>query len=115
MESEIKKMEAMGIEVTVVDSDGKQRYVTPSATSCYSCNGCEHLRLIEHPDPDDWFADDEVDAVCILAETVLDVSMRPYEVSKLEKPAYCPLCSNVLTLKQKENFEWAKKLYKENT
>lgn len=113
LKREIKDFEKEKIRVMVVDKGGKQVYVTEDKDKCAVCSGCKHLQVIPHPDPYDWFESDDVDVVCNLSKTMLENLIRPYEVFNVKRPAFCPLYSNVLTKKQQENFNWAKKIYKE--
>lgn len=72
------------------------------------CINCAFHSIIRDPDPVDWFNDDDVALVCTqkknshinpdskyLADRnphkVVGGSLRPYEVKRVDSPAWCPL------------------------
>lgn len=72
------------------------------------CVACPHHRVINDPDPTDWFNDDDKAVVCAATPNPkqdpqakyladrnqyrpVDVSLRPYEVKNAKQPDWCPL------------------------
>ena len=125
----IQKIETTGVSVTfhpynaatVGSSAGVltkamvlRRPVWPQILECnvteipYNCADCQHHRVIQDPDPDDWFNDDDVAVVCTLEEKntvkhsrraserqdrrLVTAACRPYNVKKEStRPDWCPL------------------------
>lgn len=56
------------------------------------CTSCPHHEVVPDPDPDDWFCDDDVRVVCLLAKKTVVSGCRPYRIKKeSERPGWCPL------------------------
>ena len=74
-----------------------------------SCLSCNHHKIINDPDPHDWFCDDDMAVVCTLTTNpnqdlkskyaadrqgfrCVGVSIRPYKLkAESEIPSWCPL------------------------
>lgn len=55
-----------------------------------NCMDCPHHRV--HPDPDDWFCDDDEKVICEAANRNITVACRPYHKRReCEVPEWCPL------------------------
>ena len=61
------------------------------------CKQCPACKVLPDPDPYDWFCEDDVKMVCSLKlnedkePKTIDVSLRPYQVSKVKVPNWCPI------------------------
>jgi len=72
------------------------------------CGDCPHHRCVSDKDPEDWFNDDDQAVVCTLmpnpdrnksskhpadhsAHRIVAAACRPYEISKVRTPKWCPL------------------------
>lgn len=61
-------------------------------TKCMQCSNC---KTIVDPDPNDWFCADDMKAVCSAKENkVIEGSLRPWEINKVEIPNWCPLMAS---------------------
>lgn len=74
-----------------------------------NCCDCLHHEIIEDPDPDDWFCDDDVAVVCKITKNkkrdqnskhksnhsefrAITIACRPYNIKKeCSTPTWCPL------------------------
>lgn len=84
-------------------------YTDENAVKTKSCMGCEHHKVINDPDPTDWFCDDDKAVVCTLERNpkqdvksrylaersifrAVQVGIRPYRLEKETPiPEWCPL------------------------
>jgi len=72
------------------------------------CINCPHHRIINDPDPDDWFCDDDKAVVCSITQNPkpdpeakyladrspyrrIAGSVRPYQTKDVPQPDWCPL------------------------
>ena len=116
-ERDIKKHEEAGIDVVLIDSDGKIDYATNSATGDEFCDHCDAFRLLPDPDPYDFFRDGDMKAVCLEVEGQIAGSLEnPGEWTNIRKPLYCPKLGRELTEEEKEEaahrLKWAKNFFK---
>jgi len=64
----------------------------PASTKPSNCLDCPYHKVLPDPDPDDWFCDDDVKVVCVLAGCEVTSSCRPYKTrEESEVPRWCPL------------------------
>ena len=64
------------------------------------CDDCPFFRLLPDPDPNDWFRDLDMKAVCHHPEImgVIDSSLeKPSEWTNIQKPPYCPYLGHQLS------------------
>ena len=113
---EIKMYEDAGLHV-IATKNGKEVYNSEKNDDKEVCNGCQFLRLVEDPDPYDWFRDSDQKAICELLKAVLYGSLEPRDIAKIHRPVICPYLSDSLDDEQKERaktmLKYAKKRYKE--
>lgn len=88
---EIKEFEDAGIDVVATNKAGEIIHNSVKNDNQDDvCNGCEFLRLVDDPDPFDWFRDDDKKALCELLKAVICGSLEPRELVKIYKPVFCP-------------------------
>ena len=110
---EIKEFEKAGIDVVAIGSDGTLAYSTQGMGDSKYCDQCCSFRLLPDPDPNDWFRDGDMKAVCLEVKGVIAGSLeRPSEWTNIRKPLYCPKLGRVLSEEEKEIaanlLKWAK-------
>lgn len=81
------------------------------------CDKCESFRLLPDPNPDDWFRDGDMKAVCLEVNGVIEGSLEtPREWINIHKPLYCPKLGRELNEEEKKiaakRLEFAKKRMK---
>ena len=55
------------------------------------CSQCPFGKIMDDPDPNDWFCDDDCKVVCKKTDKTVAGALRPYEVGKLDTvPNWCP-------------------------
>lgn len=91
---EIKKMEELGINVLVTNSEGKIVHQTPEKNMEKFCNNCPYLRLLPDPDPYDSFSDNDQKALCLKLEVEIAWALNVWEALKIPIPPNCPLIKN---------------------
>lgn len=112
---EIKEMEEAGLDVVYVGRGGKVEYSTTQISGDEYCNNCSAFRLLPDPDPDDWFRDNDMKAVCTEVNGVIEGSLeRPSEWENIRKPLYCPKLGRELTEKEQEIAQLRLKIAKES-
>ena len=114
---EIKEYEEAGIDVVAIGSHGTLDYSTQGMGGCEYCDQCSAFRLLPDPDPNDWFRDGDMKAVCLEVNGVIEGSLeRPSEWTNIRKPLYCPKLGRELSEEEKktaaERLKWAKKRMK---
>ena len=103
MSEEIKKFEKAGLEVVAIDKGGSLCYKTQQNNSNELCDSCPSFRLLPDPDPNDWFRDDDMKAVCLEVNGVIKGSLEcPSEFINIHKPLYCPKLGRELNEQEKE-------------
>ena len=99
----IKEFEEAGIDVVAVSTDGTLEYATQGKGGGEYCDQCSAFRLLPDPDPDDWFRDGDMKAVCLEVNGVIEGSLeRPSEWINIRKPLYCPKFGRELSEEEKE-------------
>ena len=117
---EIKQMEKEGLDVVVVSSNGTLDYSTRKLEDYNSyCDQCKSFRLVDDPDPYDWFRDENKKAICLEVNGIIEGSLEtPSEWTKIKRPLYCPKLNRTLTdIEQKEAskmLEFARKRMENN-
>ena len=114
---EIKEYEEAGIDVVALGSGGTLDYSTQGLGGIECCDQCSAFRLLPDPDPNDWFRDGDMKAVCLEVNGVIAGSLeRPSEWTNIPKPLYCPKLGRELNEKEKEMsthmLKWAKERMK---
>lgn len=87
------------------------------ARECGCCDRCSYFTLLPDPDPDDWFRDGNLKAVCLKVNGVIEGSLEsPSEWTNIHKPLYCPNLRRALSEEEKKKaakeLEWAQKRMK---
>lgn len=61
------------------------------------------FRLLQDPDPKDWFRDGDIKSVCLEVNGVIEGSLeRPSEWTNICKPLYCPKLGRGLSEEEKK-------------
>lgn len=111
---EIKEYEEAGINVVAVGSEGKLAYSTQGLGGSEYCDQCSDFCLLPDPDPTDWFRDGDMKAVCNECNAVIAGGLeRPSEMTKIQKPIWCPKLGRELTEEEKKQADGFLKLAKE--
>ena len=88
---EIKEYEESGIDVVTIGSGGTLDYSTQGMGGSEFCDQCSAFRLLPDPDPDDWFRDGDMKAVCLDVNRIIVGSLeKTSECTNIRKPIYCP-------------------------
>ena len=81
------------------------------------CKGCQFFKLIDDPDPTDWFRDGDQMAICELLKAVIASSLNPWETERIYKPVFCPYLKKEQDEEEKKYAEnvliFAKKRYRD--
>ena len=110
---EIKEYEDAGIDVVAVGSEGTLDYSTQGLGGSEYCDQCSAFCLLPDPDPNDWFRDGDMKAVCNEFNALIAGGLeRPSEMTKIEKPIWCPKLGRELTEEEKKQAEAFLKLAK---
>ena len=112
-EAKKKYIEECGKLVVKKDNDGKFHFSMEGKREC--CNNCSAFTLLPDPDPDDWFRDEDMKAVCLEVNGVIQGSLeKPSEWQNIPKPLYCPKLGRKLTAEEQkkadEELKWARKI-----
>lgn len=100
---EIKEYEEAGINVVAVGTGGTLEYATTGLGDSKFCDQCSAFSLLPDPDPTDWFRDGDQKAVCNECNAVIAGGLeRPSEMTKIEKPIWCPKLGRELTEEEKK-------------
>ena len=100
---EIKLYEEAGIDVVFIGSEGTLDYYTHCTNNSEYCDQCSAFRLLPDPDPNDWFRDRDMKAVCLEVNGVIRGSLeRPSEWTNIRKPLYCPKLGRELSKEENE-------------
>lgn len=110
---EINEFEKAGLDVVSIGSGGTLDYSSQGMGGCEYCDQCNAFRLLPDPDPNDWFRDCDMKAVCLEVNGVIVGSLeRPSEWTNIPKPLYCPKLGRELSEEEKEKaakaLKWAK-------
>ena len=107
---EIKKYEELGADVVKIGSDGTLEYATQGMRGEEYCDKCNAFRLLPDPDPNDWFRDVDMKAVCLEVNGVIVGALEtPSEYTNIRKPLYCPKLGRQLNEDEKKEAErWLK-------
>ena len=111
----IQKFEEIGMDVIAIHKDGTLAYATQGKGDTeHYCDQCEACKLFPDPDPDDWFRDGDMKAVCLKLNAVIRGSLEtPGECIHIRKPLYCPKLGRSLSKEEKEKAKKALKIAKE--
>lgn len=81
------------------------------------CKGCQFFKLLDDPDPIDWFRDGDQIAICELLKAVIASSLTPGESGRIHKPVFCPYLKKEQDEEEKQYAEnvltFAKKRYRD--
>jgi hypothetical protein len=99
----IKELEETGIDVVVIENDGKLDYSTQGKCGNEYCDQCSAFRLLPDSDSDDWFKVFDMKAVCLEVNGVIEDSLkRTSEWINIRKPIYCPKLDYELSEEEKK-------------
>ena len=114
----VKEYEKAGIDVVVLNNDGKIEYATTENEKKEECcDSCAYFALVPDPDPLDWFRDEDKKAVCFELNAVIEGGLeKPSEWTNIKKPIFCPRLGRKLTDEEKkiaeEKLEFARKMFR---
>lgn len=90
-------------------------YAPQVKNGCDYCDLCPAFRLLPDPNPYDRFRDDDMKAVCLEVNGVIEDNLEtPGEWTNIRKPLYCPNLGRKLSEEEKKKAQKALKCAKEN-